>query len=104
MSEAPGNALTGAPEVFETGQYTMKVDVYSYAVCLYLLFAKATTLDDRPTDTRPLNARNLPTRVGAGARFVRKEGIPDFYWDLITKKLNRTDEHNPFCIDQFVSS
>jgi serine/threonine protein kinase len=82
VSEARRPDVTWAPEVLESQSYTSRADVYSYGICLYLLFANALFLNDRPTR----QVRTLPDlilRVEAGARFVRKGKIPDFYWDLI---------------------
>jgi hypothetical protein len=51
---AQANHVTVAPDLCERDrEYPDKVDVYSYAVCFYLLFAQVTELDDIPGCTIP---------------------------------------------------
>jgi serine/threonine protein kinase len=57
IPDAPIRPLTSAPEVLETSEYPNQADVYSYGICLYLLFAEAIRLD----------GQNLIRRVVEGA-------------------------------------
>jgi serine/threonine protein kinase len=95
MTETPGNAMAAAPEVFETGEYTNKVDVYAFAILVYYLFAKPTALDDQPGKGFPTTVFAMSGRVGKGARLVRKPEIPPFYWDLIRRCWHAAPEFRP---------
>jgi serine/threonine protein kinase len=94
MSLAPGTVLTQAPETYEGGGYTNKIDVYSFGVTLYMMWAEARTLNDR-VDKRPPPAVQMISRIHKGARFVRKDGIPEFYWELITGCWAQAPERRP---------
>ena len=79
---ALGNVLFEAPEVRSNNVYESEADVFAFAVVLYRFFTELVALDDDRPETRSL--AGFMMRVALGARFARVEGIPDFYWDLIT--------------------
>jgi hypothetical protein len=64
------------------GGYDFAVDVYSFAVTLYSLFAEARVLDDH---FRPFVSQQLMMRVAKGTRFVKAPAIPDAIWGVITR-------------------
>ena len=69
-------------------------DVYSFAVLLYGFFTNEFNLTDRRL--RFYAALDL---VKHGARFERVEGIPDFYWKLITKCWDGNPDKRPSFVD-----
>ena len=86
MTMMLGTPTFMAPELWidDCGdKYDNKVDVFAFAVVLHRFFTDSTKLDDHPRLARSPAAWML--RVGMGARLARVEGIPDFYWDLITR-------------------
>jgi serine/threonine protein kinase len=86
--------LVMAPEVIETGRYTSKADVYSFAVCLYSLFAPPQRFDDDP-DRPPKSPIQIWGRVLKGVRFVRSHAISPFYWGLMTQCWQQSPEARP---------
>jgi serine/threonine protein kinase len=94
MTAAPGTALTQAPETYEDGGYTNKIDVYSFGVTLYLLWSDANKLDDRVDRQRPPINKWIE-RICRGARFVQPPGIPDFYWEIIKTCWDQGPERRP---------
>jgi serine/threonine-protein kinase len=93
MTAACGTPLTQAPETYEGEIYTNKVDVYSFAMCLYLLFRPADRLDDG--GPLPKNAIQMMRRISDGARFVADPRIPDYYWALITQCWQKSPDARP---------
>jgi hypothetical protein len=87
---SPGTALLQAPEKSLGDDYTDNVDVFSFGLTLYLMWAKPTKLDD-----------SLNTQIdgigpmSAAARWERDAAIPDFYWEVITKCWQATPERRP---------
>jgi serine/threonine-protein kinase len=82
-----GTPLYMAPEIFgeETGPgpaYDVRVDVYSFAMLLYMFFCPDTTLKFTPGQP-PRSAQQLMMHVLSGTRFIKPDKIPDFYWELI---------------------
>jgi serine/threonine protein kinase len=78
--------LTMAPELFSDkceGPCQKSVDVYSFGVILYSLFAEALSLDDGRRSSASL--QQMIFRIMNGARLTRSDAIPDFYWNLITR-------------------
>jgi hypothetical protein len=73
-----------APEVYSADEWGAPADVYSFAMCLYALWARFRRLDDR-ADARTPGAPTVIQRICSGARFARDGAIPEYYWDLITR-------------------
>jgi serine/threonine protein kinase len=92
--ESPDTAITRAPEVLDSLNYTPDGDVYSYAVCLYLLFAPALALDG-PAHQNIRATRSLEDHIKNGDRLVHDEKIPPFYWNLITTCWKQAPSHRP---------
>jgi serine/threonine protein kinase len=97
MTLAPGTAITQAPETYESGGYTNKVDVFSFGVTLYHFWADGTRLDDGRPHWR--NWVEFAQRLLRGARWVRADGISDFYWQLITDCWEGAPENRPAFAD-----
>jgi serine/threonine protein kinase len=91
---ATETSLTQAPETFQEGGYTNKVDVYSFAVTLYLMWADTDKLDDRVDAKRP-GILIWEERIGKGARFAKHPVIPAFYWRIITSCWAQAPERRP---------
>jgi serine/threonine protein kinase len=72
-----------APELFcdEENVRDFPVDVYSFAVILYSIFAEPREMDDGKPP--PRNSQSLIVKVSKGVRFVRKVEIPDGLWEVI---------------------
>jgi serine/threonine protein kinase len=78
-----GTSLYLAPEVWNSGSYGKEVDVFSYGVCLRMMFAMDMILDD---DVREVKAIcTFMCRIMSGSRLRRPRSISDFYWDLIVR-------------------
>jgi serine/threonine protein kinase len=95
MSEAPGTVLTQAPETYSSSDYTPKVDVFSFAVCLYLMWCNAIALDDKPNLRKLQSAGAVKNRIQKGARFVKEDNIPESHWRLITRCWNQEPVQRP---------
>jgi serine/threonine protein kinase len=82
LTGAVGTPQFMAPELFADGEpYGFAVDVYSFAVTLYSIFADPQELDDGRGNAKTWPA--LMARVSEGARFARKAEIPDSQWEVI---------------------
>jgi serine/threonine protein kinase len=81
---AVGTPLFMAPELYtDEDNYGKPVDVFAFAMLLYMLFGEPRVLDDLKT---PFKSRqDLGRRVVRGARFVRPPRIPDAHWALVTQ-------------------
>jgi serine/threonine protein kinase len=93
LTIACGTPLTQAPEALESDVYTNKIDVYSYAMCLYMMFRPADALDDG--GTKPKTAIAMMRRIASGARYVRDPAMPDFYWRLIQNCWAQNPDERP---------
>lgn len=87
MTMNVGTPIFMAPELLDQGEsYTSAVDVYAFGVLLYNFFSDISKLilDDNPNK---LVASQFPLfkSVIGGARPIRKDNIPDEWWDLITR-------------------
>jgi serine/threonine protein kinase len=73
--------LATAPEAIAGDVYTIKVDVYSLGVTLYMLFTTPTKFDE----SKPFPKARVPflNKVQTGSRYAYVDGMPPFYWDLI---------------------
>jgi serine/threonine protein kinase len=84
-----------APETFDDDMvYTMRVDVYSYAILLYFLFREPDCLDDAPSK-QVTSQMELVRKIMQGKRFVRDQRIPNFYWELISDCWRQAPEQRP---------
>jgi serine/threonine protein kinase len=82
LTEAIGTPSFLSPEMaYGDGTYDFAVDVYSFAVTLYSIFADPQMLDDGGSNSPA--SLGLIMRVCDGARFVRVEEIPDAQWEVI---------------------
>jgi serine/threonine protein kinase len=90
MTMAGGSPQTMVPELLsDDDTYTNKIDVYSFGVCLYMLFRDANHFEG---DANPVkHYTTFLKRVSNRCRFVRDPTIPPFYWNLITSCW----DHNP---------
>lgn len=82
-----GTPLFMAPEMrLEDSGYTEKVDVFSFAMLLYMIYNRNPVdemrMDDGSTVRTPFH---LGQKILNGVRWPRPDGIPDFTWDLITE-------------------
>ena len=96
MTMSVGSPLFMAPELWSDDfgdQYDNKIDVFSFAVVLRSFFTDSHELDDDPK--LPKSPQALMMRVGRGARLARVEGIPDFYWELITSCWSQDPKKRP---------
>jgi serine/threonine protein kinase len=92
MTASPGTPLTQAPETYQGDVYTNKIDVYSFAVCLYAMFRQPSQLDDSPPAK---TAMQLIRRLSTGARFAADPAIPDWHWTLITRCWSANPDERP---------
>lgn len=89
-----GTPLHMAPELrIGNDEYTQKVDVFAYAVFLHQLFTDSRALDDGGGELR--NVFQLLNRVEKGARLKRPDGIPEFYWKMITECWEQDPDMRP---------
>jgi serine/threonine protein kinase len=88
-----GSPLYMAPELFgDFGTPGKEIDVYAYGVLLYRMFSNNKKLDDAP-DKIWNTPQQFLFRIGNGARLMKVEEIPAFYWGLIENcwKTNPSD-------------
>lgn len=72
-----------APENFDEDLlYSFPVDVYSYAIFLFQMFTNKMIID---TKKRIWTDYQFYKAIVNGDRYKRQNGIPDHYWELITK-------------------
>ena len=88
LESSVGTPLFMAPEIFNEETYGFPVDVYAYAICLYLMFEKSVEFED----SKILNQYMLFSRISRGQRPKRPENIPDCYWELIEKCWKQNPE------------
>jgi serine/threonine protein kinase len=96
MSMKSKPEYTAAPETYNTGGYTNKVDVFSFGVTLYLLWA------DGSCDCNGLPWKfpgPFVLRICAGERWGRPPGVSDFYWNLIQDCWNTEPADRPAFAD-----
>jgi serine/threonine protein kinase len=98
MTANPGSPLTQAPETYEGEVYTNKIDVYSFGVCVYLLFRPGNKME---TGIMPKTAIQFIRRISSGERFCADPMIPEWHWNLITQCWNGNPDARP-TFDQIV--
>ena len=96
MTATVGALLFMAPEVIYGDLYDEKVDVYSFAVLLYLLFNQKPRFEDGDELKTPFR---FMEEVIRGVRFARGDNIPDFYWDLICKCWSQDPKDRPSFVE-----
>lgn len=101
MTMSIGTPFYMAPELFtdDYETYSFPVDVYSFSILLYNMFAEKFELDSGQLIKSP---QNLMMRVSKGARPKRVDTIPDHYWDLMHKCWKKVPEERP-TFDQIVT-
>jgi serine/threonine protein kinase len=80
-----------APEIYAAESYTDKVDVFSFAVFLYSIFAQSFTF----ASGRGRTAKEPLTHFAKGERFVRPRVMPDTFWDLICDCWHQEPDRRP---------
>ena len=94
MTMSVGTPFYMAPEMWSgEDQYDNKIDVFSFAVLLHGFFTESKAMDDELQ--APKSVFEIIRRVGSGVRLARAEGIPDFYWDLITRCWDQDPKKRP---------
>jgi serine/threonine protein kinase len=92
-----GTPLHMAPETYAFGGncYDLSVDIFAYSVILYFFWADSNCyrFDDKPSPVR--NGLEHQNRMALGARFVRVDGIPDTYWELMTRGWSHLPHTRP---------
>jgi serine/threonine protein kinase len=97
-----GSPLFMAPEIYMgdavpadgTPAYSFSVDVYSFAMLVYLMFSQS----DQPKLEGGRSARNvrqLIMHVGRGVRFTRPNNIPEYYWQLVRRCWDHAPTNRP---------
>jgi len=74
-----GTPIYMAPEILTKEAYSVKADVYSFAVLLYELYDEKTPYEDFK------HSWDVAKYVTEGKRPPRIEGCPDEYWKIIEK-------------------
>jgi serine/threonine protein kinase len=92
---AAGTPMFMAPEVINGEPYGNKVDVFSFAVSVRMMFTKDRYLDDDRNRWVGKNGVKCMMRVCTGSRFRRTPEIPSFYWDLITDCWAQNPDERP---------
>jgi serine/threonine protein kinase len=82
-----GTLLHMAPENFAAGgtAYDLSIDIYTDAVLLYFFWGNSNCYELDDTRKVVHSKADHLKRIGTGARFARVDGIPDNYWELITR-------------------
>jgi serine/threonine protein kinase len=70
---------------------TAKADVYSYALILFAIFTSKFVLSGGAARGGQIGR----VRVNSGERFIRQPGIPDRFWELITRCWSHLPEQRP---------
>jgi serine/threonine protein kinase len=83
LNDILGTQAFMAPEMLEGEEsYAFPIDVYSFAVTLYSIFAELGEMDDG-RDLTGKSTFHFVRAICSGVRFVKKEGIPDSLWEVI---------------------
>jgi serine/threonine protein kinase len=96
MTTGIGTRLLMSPELFDirTEKYAGEVDVYAFAVTMYLVFAT-----ERPIlfedGTEVERGGHFGRKLQQGLRFKRPEKCPDCWWNLITQGWCHTPGNRP---------
>jgi serine/threonine protein kinase len=89
-----GSPVFVPPEFYDSPPFIdFSLDVYSFAVTLYCIFAEATVLDDNPTPVRSPGQCRM--RLVKGARFVRRPEIPEYHWGVIVRCWHHDPKARP---------
>lgn len=94
MTMAIGTPLCMAPEIFMDGDetYSLSVDVYSFAFCVYKMFTLKVTF----SDLKPIrSSQHFMRKISQEQRPVRPKSIPDCYWELIQKCWKQNPDERP---------
>ena len=78
MTSNMGTVAWMAPEMFQGGNYTEKVDVYSYGMVLFEIFARKIPFDD-------VDGFSVPVQVTKGLRPKLPKHVPKSWVKLITQ-------------------
>jgi serine/threonine protein kinase len=100
---APGRKMTMgigtpyfmAPELHgdDDDTYSFAVDVYAFGVLLYQFFTNK--MDFEGMERQPKSALTIMSAVVRGQRFKRPSGVPDPFWDLITRCWAQSPDDRP---------
>lgn len=80
-----GSCIYMAPEVYKREPYNEKVDVFSFGVIMYEIFARSLILFTYTPHSSPADADAYAGRVAAGFRPSRPSHLHPAIWDLITR-------------------
>jgi serine/threonine protein kinase len=93
LEEGNGTLFYIAPELCGGDNYDFAIDVFSFAVTLYQLFAELIELDDgKPV---PRNSAAYLQRIYNGARYAKKPEIPEYHWEVIVSCWAQNPEARP---------
>ena len=102
-----GSMLFMAPDIMKSGDYTNKVDVYSFAVMAYVMIADVRDLPVSKEKVTPafgetvsdgkkqITAMEFQDHIMNGGRFEPTGTIDDAWWQLITECWNHDPEKRP---------
>jgi serine/threonine protein kinase len=82
-----------APEVIVGGSYDFSIDIYSFAVTLYYIFAEPTKWNDGGR----INETGFPfqQKIVNGVRFEKPPEIPDYHWGVIERCWDQDPKERP---------
>jgi serine/threonine protein kinase len=94
MTMAIGIPMFMAPELGDgDGEYSFPVDVYAFGVLLYRFFTDQHLLEGM--ERQPISPNGLMIAVVVGKRYKRPIGVPDPFWNLITRCWAQDPAHRP---------
>jgi serine/threonine protein kinase len=92
LRQQAGTPLYIAPEMWGKDNYDFSIDVFSFAITLYQIFADLGTFDDGKSAK---SHGALHQRITEGARYARKPEIPDYHWGVIVRCWTQDPKGRP---------
>jgi serine/threonine protein kinase len=94
MTMAIGSPMFMAPELFDDDDSpSFAVDVYAFGMLIYTMFTNQQIF--KPGEKPPRGPQQLMMKVAKGERLMRPEGVPDLFWNLITKCWSQAPAERP---------